>query len=359
MLENTIYRLKKEKKLRVGYFGGSITEGAGATEWDRTSWRARLTAHLRESYPDAEITEIAAAVGGTGTDLGLCRCGHDLLSGDPDLVFIEFATNDSNFTFADQLSGYENCLRQILGYKDTVEVVCVFSATQSTERLILTTGDFSSRSVEAMLAHYYGLPTADPGDALRIAVKETGGDWLRYTTDCTHPNDDGYLIYTDVMTKAVDGWLSAQTPEALTHRALPAPICREPLHPGKLIDLCECPELLGDFTFVDRRFKRRFPHYYVANGVGSELTFTFDGAGFGLYMILDNESGIVEVTLDGGETREICLWVEYCKSFSRGGYEFAFRDLPRGKHSVKLRVSEKKHPESMGTKVAIFGFLIL
>ena len=75
MLENTKYRLKKEKKLRIGYFGGSITEGSGASSWHKTSWRARLTAHLREAYPEAEITEIMAAVGGTGTDLGLCRCG--------------------------------------------------------------------------------------------------------------------------------------------------------------------------------------------------------------------------------------------------------------------------------------------
>ena len=32
MLENTLYRLKHDKKLTVGYFGGSITEGAGASK---------------------------------------------------------------------------------------------------------------------------------------------------------------------------------------------------------------------------------------------------------------------------------------------------------------------------------------
>ncbi len=358
MLENTIYRLKKEKKLRVGYFGGSITEGAGASSWHKTSWRAHLTAHLRAAYPEAEITEIMAAVGGTGTDLGLCRCKHDLLSGDPDLVFIEFATNDYPFAYRDQLYGYENCLRQILGCKDTVDIVCVFSATKDTEKLITEKGNFGSRSVQSTLALHYGLPTADPGEALRFAVASAGGDWLRYTTDCTHPNDEGYLIYTDVMVKAVDGWLSGEVPEALKAREIPAPLCREPLVAGKMVDLCEIPEFLGAFTFENRPFKWRFPHFWTANGVGSTVGYSFEGTGFGLYSIMDDESGILDVTVDG-VTRSVCLWDETCKSFSRGGYAFAFRDLPEGTHSVEIRVSENKHPESKGHKASIYAFLIL
>jgi hypothetical protein len=60
-----------------------------------------------------------------------------------------------------------------------------------------------------------------------------------------------------------------------------------------------------------------------------------------------------------GETRSICIWDEYCKSFSRGGYLFPFRDLAEGTHTVEIRVSEKKHPESKGNKASIYAFLIL
>lgn len=357
MLENTLYRLNKEKKLRVGYFGGSITEGAGASEWNRTSWRARLTAHLREAYPDAEITEIMAAVGGTGTDLGLCRCEHDLLSGDPDLVFIEFATNDSVLPAEQQMPNYENCLRQILKFKNTVDIVCVFSATKGTETLIRKTGDYSSRSVEAALAQHYGLPTADPGDMLRTKVALAGGDWLKYTTDNTHPNDEGYLIYTDVMKNALEAWLSAETPEALTEKEIPAPLSTADLTPGKMIDLCDCTELLSDFTFIDRPFKKRFPHYFKANGIGSTIRYTFEGTGFGLYWIMNNESGAVTVTLDGKETKTLYAWDEYCKSYSRGSHVFPFKNLEYGKHTVEIRVCEDKHPDSLGNQIAIYAFL--
>jgi len=357
MLNNTIYRLNKEKKLRIGYFGGSITEGAGASEWNKTSWRARITAYLKEKYPEAEITEIMAAVGGTGTDLGLCRCAHDLLSGDPDLVFIEFATNDSMMTHGEQASGYENCLRQILNFKSTADIVCVFSATQGTEALIRKTGDFSSRTIEAALAHYYGLPTADPGDMLRTKVALAGGDWLKYTTDCTHPNDEGYLIYTDVMKNALDGWLDGETPDALCERAIPKPFCSEGLTPGTLVELRHCGEELSDFTFIDKPFKKRFPSYYRANGIGSTLRYTFEGTGFGLYWIMDDKSGSVTVTLDGKETKTVFAWDEYCKSFSRGSHVFPFKNLEYGKHTVEIRVSEEKHTESKGNDIAIYALL--
>ena len=359
MLKNTIYRLNKEKKLRIGYFGGSITEGSGATSWGKTSWRARITAYLKEKYPEAEITEIMAAVGGTGTDLGLCRCAHDLLSGDPDLVFIEFATNDSFMPFTEQISGYENCLRQILNFKNTVDIVCVFSATQGTEKLIRETGDFSSRTAEATLAHYYGFPTADPGDMLRTKVALAGGDWLKYTVDATHPNDEGYLIYTDVMKNALDSWLSAPTPDALQAREIPKPLSTADLTPGKLTELSDCAEALDGFTYIDRPFKHRFPHYFKADGIGSSIHYTFEGTCFGLYWIMDDQSGAVTVTLDGKETQTLFAWDEYCKSFSRGSYVFPFKNLEYGTHTVDIRVCDEKHPESKGNDIAIFAFLTI
>ena len=47
MLENTLFRLKHEKKLRIGYFGGSITDGTGSSDADTKSYRSQVTRHLR------------------------------------------------------------------------------------------------------------------------------------------------------------------------------------------------------------------------------------------------------------------------------------------------------------------------
>ena len=89
MLDNTFYKLKHNLSLTVGYFGGSITEGAGASDASKTSWRAGVTDWFRVTYPDAVVREIQATIGGTGSDLGMYRCDADLLSKNPDLVFVE------------------------------------------------------------------------------------------------------------------------------------------------------------------------------------------------------------------------------------------------------------------------------
>ena len=73
MLNNTAYCLKERKKLNIGYFGGSVSEGAGASDPEKTSWRAIISQWFRRRYPEAEITTIQAAIGGTGTDLGVYR----------------------------------------------------------------------------------------------------------------------------------------------------------------------------------------------------------------------------------------------------------------------------------------------
>ncbi|MBQ8496021.1 MAG: SGNH/GDSL hydrolase family protein [Clostridia bacterium] len=359
MLNNTVYRLRKEKKLTVGYFGGSITEGAGATSWDHTSWRGLINKHLKETYPDVEFKEVMAAIGGTGTDFGLCRCQHDLLSGKPDLVFIEFAVNDSGLELTEQMPCYENCLRQILSYDDTVDIICVFTITKALEKKLLETGAFSSRSIQSTLAHHYGLPTVDLGEHIRIAVANAGGDWLKYTTDETHPNDDGYIVYTNVMKKALARLLDGETPEALIHHEIPRQLSHETLVNGRMIELSECEDTLSGFTFINKPFKRRFPHYYKANGIGSTIDYTFEGTGFGLYWLMDNNSGCISVTLDSKETKVLSAWDDYCKSFSRAGYVFPFKNLENTKHTVHIRVIDEKNPESKGNDIAIYAFLLV
>ena len=358
MLTNTAYRLHHDKKLTIGFFGGSITEGAGATSWDGTSWRANITRDLKETYPDAEITAVNAAIGGTGTDLGLYRCKHDLLQYDPNLVFIEFATNDSILAPDEQFKCYESCLRQILEKDPTTEIVVVFTMTKAIEEKLLTYGDFRSRTAEAILAYHYGLDMINIGEHFRMVIAANGGDWMKYTTDNTHPNDEGYLILTKAMKRELSRLLT-EIPDALTARKIPAPYCEKCTIPfGKIVEVRDRIEGVKVWHFVDKPFKKRFPYYVSASGIGSEMTYEFEGRDFGLYWIMDNESGMLELTLDGKETKTVSAWDKYCKSFSRAGYVFPFKNLEKGHHTITLRVSDKKDAESLGNNISLFAFLV-
>ena len=84
---NFLEKLKANKTVTVAYLGGSITAMNG--------WRNMTTKWLQAANTNATVKEVHASIGGTGSDLGAFRVGHDALRHKPDLLFVEFATNDS------------------------------------------------------------------------------------------------------------------------------------------------------------------------------------------------------------------------------------------------------------------------
>lgn len=95
---------KQGANLKVGYLGGSITAQPG--------WRPKTLAMFAEMYPQAKFTEINAAIGGTGSDLGVFRLKQDVLDHNPDLLFVEFAVNDGGADPEQVIRCMEGIVRQ-------------------------------------------------------------------------------------------------------------------------------------------------------------------------------------------------------------------------------------------------------
>ena len=83
---NTYARLTKDKTLNIAYFGGSVTGGVGGTNG---GWRTLTTNWFKEQFPDAQVNEIYAAIGGTASYWGSFRVDSAVLKKNPDLVFVE------------------------------------------------------------------------------------------------------------------------------------------------------------------------------------------------------------------------------------------------------------------------------
>lgn len=84
---NTMAKLRAGDEVRVAYLGGSITE-------THDGWRPQTTAMLSKKWPKTSIVEINAAIGATGSEIGVYRMERDVLKYAPDLLFVEFAVND-------------------------------------------------------------------------------------------------------------------------------------------------------------------------------------------------------------------------------------------------------------------------
>ncbi len=83
---NFVSKLRSGETVKVAYLGGSITAAPG--------WRVKTREWLSKEFPQAKVAEINAAIGGTGSDLGVFRLQRDALQHHPDLLFVEFAVND-------------------------------------------------------------------------------------------------------------------------------------------------------------------------------------------------------------------------------------------------------------------------
>ena len=358
MLANTAYRLKNSLGLTVAYFGGSITEGAGASSYE-ACWAAKTTAHLRAAYPDCPVRHVQAAIGGTDSTLGVCRLDRDLLAHHPDLVFFEFAVNDSGMDFLTALKNAEACFRRIRTADPATDIVTVYTVTKSLSDQAAEGDVRPAKNAHAAVSHLYGIPQIDMGEALRARILTEVNDWLKYTTDTVHPNDAGYEICASVVRKKLDEWLN-RTPDRLTPHVLPSPLIPEG-ESRMNARMADCTEAVRDesWTLCEKPLSGRYPHYIECAKPGGELTFSFDGRRIGFYWMMAKDSGDALCSVDGGEFIPVRSWDHYCKSFSRANSAWYPAALENGPHTLRLRLSPDKAEESEGTVLRIGAFLVM
>jgi hypothetical protein len=180
---------------------------------------------LREHYPRTPFTFHDAAIGGTGSDLGLFRLDRDVFAHHPDLVFLDFTVND-NIGSVDPISlaSYERILRDLRS--SGAAVIPVFMCLHGHIAAPSAPPPPLYQTHEKLAAHY-SLMGADTLGTARdaIAAGRTTADALYpIGRDTTHPDDAGYALFFEA---ARDTWLKAAASTA------PSPIPAETVYPDR------------------------------------------------------------------------------------------------------------------------------
>ncbi|MCQ2430991.1 MAG: GDSL-type esterase/lipase family protein [Clostridia bacterium] len=367
MLENTLYKLQHGEPVTIAYFGGSITEGAGSTSYDKC-WAGLTTAWLREKFPACKITGIQAAIGGTGSTLGVYRCDENVVAYHPDIVLYEYDCNNSYDEFMPLANNCDAILRKLWRADPYTDVVMIYTSTKAMSATIKSGSPLASRTAHSAVAYYYGgIPQIDIGEVLRYRVISEGGniddeaDWKRYTRDTVHPTDDGYAIYEEAIQKHLtEVFEKAGTPDKRVPRVIDKPLFGEDSRVDARMTDAFTAELGKGFSRVeDKTLCNRYKHYIEATEVGSELTFTFEGTRCELYWMLAGDGGDIVYSVDGGEEMTRRAWDSYCLSFDRAGNCCLASGLAKGVHTVKLRVAETKEEQSKGHAIRIGAILSL
>ena len=384
---NFLAKVRAGKPVTVAYFGGSIT-AQGDDRTAKGGWRVKTTKWLRETYPNAKVTEVHAAIGGTGSNLGVYRCGHDVLAHDPDLVFVEFACNDGGdrCNVTETTRNIEGIVRQTWKKNPRTDIVFAYTITESMRARYLTgKRPLAARADERVAAHY-GIPTVDFGPrvaklvaenklvmdpkavmptavpkgdpkfdaAVRAAMKDKKR--ILFANDGVHPRDEGHELYLQSVQAlfaamanlpAVDHAPALAKSVAADNRenARMAPVTAKIAQGGSW-------QALGDAVPQQRMFGNRAGRLWKASRLGDGLKFRFRGTSCAIYDLLGPACGQVWVTVDGKRSaKPVARFDSYCTYYRLASLPvFEGAD---GVHEVEITIDAQqpdRHPVAFRLK---------
>ncbi|MFT3951757.1 MAG: SGNH/GDSL hydrolase family protein [Oscillospiraceae bacterium] len=186
-MQEKIKKAQSGAETTVAYIGGSITEGltAGAD-----GCYAKLTYdHFAQTYGKGDnVKYVNAGLSGTPSILGNMRLARDVLSKNPDIVFIEFAVNDG--TESDYQVSYESMVRTILSQDSDIAVVLLFSRLKN---------GYSAQDYMKNIGNYYNLPMISYADGITYLMDNGQLMWEQFSDDESHPNTDGHKLVAEMI----------------------------------------------------------------------------------------------------------------------------------------------------------------
>lgn len=305
-LPNIFAKLKAGGPVRIAYLGGSITAAAG--------WRPKTLAWLKAQYPRAEVTEINAAISGTGSDYGACRAREDVLSQNPDLVFLECRVNGGG---GFEQKSVEGIVRQTWKVNPRTDICFVYTIGQwMLEDLHAGRAPWFGRIMETV-ANAYGIPTIDLG--VEVAQRESAGslvfkgdapvaDKLVFSNDGVHPGDAGHDLYCEIIARSM---LKMNATGSGRAHALPAPLEATNWEVASLLPVTNA-VLSAGWTQVDTASDpvytddRGRTHDMLRGAVkcdraGASITVKWNGTTMGMSDIPHGEPCVVEAVVDAGK----------------------------------------------------------
>lgn len=336
-LNYTYKRATNDKTLTAVYFGGSVTAGACASVPDETSWRGLNGEYLVKRFPEAEVKNVRAAIGGTGTGIGLFRMDEDVIAHNPDLVFIDFTLNDAyqRYTLEESVVYYESLIRRLYRANPYVDIVIIFIGDRNTVFNGSKWIDEHKR-----LADHYDIPTISFNDVLARELANTGNDIGEYLKDWVHPNDNGYKLYAKAMQELLENDFVGIHEEPIA-TCPEEQFSNDALMLGKTerIELDKMKDIKANGFLLeggDFGAKQLYNCYHA----GDELSFKFTGTYVGaMAHCWPNEEATANVAciVDG---KQIGI-----ASFRKNDHSIIHvtfaKDLPYGEHSVTLRNNEE------------------
>ncbi len=349
-LPNIRKKIEAGQTLKVAYLGGSITAAPG--------WRIKSREWLAAQYPKAKFEEIHAAIGGTGSDLGVFRLENDALRHSPDLLFVEFAVNDGGTNPSQIHKAMEGIVRQTWRSNPEIDICYVYTLTDKMLPDLKAGNMPKAASAMEVLADHYSIPSIHFG--VKVAAMETAGElifkapqpkktaetkpWV-FSSDGVHPLvETGHQIYTDTIARSWPAiWEAGTTPGP---HVMPDPVRKDNWEKARQIPITES-MLKGSWTKLPdddpllQVFAKNMPQLFRADAPDAALVFAFDGTTAAVFDLLGPDGGQLTLQLDQDAPSTVNKIDAYCTYYRMAKTQIA-TDINPGTHQVTITLTNGK-----------------
>lgn len=294
-MADVFQKAQNGEDITVAYIGGSITEGynAGTTEF----YAKTCTDLLQGYFPDITVTGVNAGISGTPSLLGNLRLERDVLSADPDIVFVEFAVNDGQE--ADYKNAYESLVRTLLTQEKDIAVVLLFTVLDS---------GYTCQEHMSKIGANYDLPMISVHDSVYEEIEAGRMTWQDYSNDQSHPNAYGHKCITDF----VDNYYQKVLPVVAENVGEVSKELPDPVFSAKYMNMHYMDSATMDGVELDG-FEQYDTHGSFHNGWmyrgtdGGSMKFTVDCSVLEMVFKANNSDkyGTADIYVDGEKVKSV------------------------------------------------------
>lgn len=341
---NLFSKIKGNKEITIAYLGGSITAAPG--------WRPQTTAWFTKTYPNAKFKEIHAAIGGTGSDLGVFRLQSDALQHNPDLLFVEFAVNDGGQAPDLIWKNMEGIVRQTWRKDSTTDIMFVYTIHANMTNELKRGECPRSAGAMEMLADFYGIPSVNFGLEIselqeagklvfKSATKPADGKIWFAKDDCHPTSEEGHPIYTAMLASAVPKMADSKPRDhkvQLAKHFIDGHLENVSMLPITEKMLTGSWKKLPEADPLQKGNGQRLGSIYSSGTPGDKLTFTFKGSTAKMYDLVGPDGAKLKVTVDGGNPQKTQRFDSYCVYYRIQSFTLCTGLDPEKTHTVEIEI---------------------
>ena len=344
-IKSVIEKADRGEDITVAFLGGSITQGFNATIHENC-YANKTYLWFKNRFPNINVRYVNAGIGATGSIIGVHRVEEQVLSKNPDIVFVDFSVNDKDNKY-NKIS-YESLIRRILSHESKPAIVEVFMSTDSLENV-------QEQQIE--IGKKYNISMVSFRDTIRNEINNGRLKWEDVASDEVHPNDKGHEIISELLINLLEDIDGENNIVKEEYTELRQPIFGDNYIEGKILNQDNVEAILNDRFLIDLDGFQGFKNGWMLDSSkdGARLKVEIEGKNiFLLYKkLVEETAGEFKIKVDENNYKDIDTyfengWGDYSET------EVLVEGDKKERHIIEIEVDRN----NKGKKIFIMGFLV-